>query len=49
MHEISGRQCAHLTKSLRWIGTEVSEVPTFDGLFDIHKFLQYYEVQIPLS
>ena len=49
MHEISGRQCAHLMKSLRWIGTEVSKVPTFDGLFDIQEFLQYYEAQIPLS
>ena len=39
MHEISGRRCAHLTKSLPCIGTEVCEDPTFDGLTSIQKFL----------
>ena len=43
MHEISGRQCVHLTKSLCWIGTEVCRVPVFDGLFEIQEFLQDYE------
>ena len=43
MHEISGRWSVHLTKSLWWIGTEVCEVPIFDGLFDIQEFLQDYE------
>ena len=49
MHDISGRRCAHLTKSLHQIGIEVSKVPTFNGLFDIQEFLQDYEAQIPLS
>jgi len=39
----------HLTKSLRWIGTEVRKVPTFDGLSNIQEFLQEYEAQIPLT
>ena len=49
MHEILGRCCAHLTKSLRWIGTEVVQVPMFDGLFNIQEFLQEYEAQVPIS
>ena len=40
MHEISGRCCAHLTKSLRQIGTEVCKVLIFDGLSNIQEFLQ---------
>ena len=32
MHEISGRHCANLTKSLRWIGSEVSQIPIFSGV-----------------
>ena len=39
MHDISGRRCAHLMKSLHWIGTEVREVPIFDGLSEIRDFL----------
>ena len=34
-------------KLLRWIGTKVCEVPTFDGLSDIQGFLQEYEAQVP--
>ena len=49
MHEILGRQCVHLMKSLRWIGTEVCEVPTFDGLSNIQEFLQDHESLVPLS
>ena len=49
IQEILGRRCEHLMKSLRQIGTEVCEVPTFNGLFDIQEFLQDYEAQIPLS
>ena len=43
MHEVLGRRCAWLKKSLRWIGTEVCEVPMFDGLSKIGEFLQEYE------
>ena len=49
MHKIYRRQCAHLTKSLRWIGTEVCKVPMFDGLSNIREFLQKYEAQVPLA
>ena len=49
LHEVSQRRCAIITKELRWIGSEVSIVPTFDGLSDIQLFLKQYEEQIPLE
>ena len=27
LHEVSARRCAYLTKSLRWIGAEINEIP----------------------
>jgi hypothetical protein len=35
LHEVSGRRLAWITKSLRWIGSEVNTVPIFYGLSDI--------------
>jgi hypothetical protein len=35
LHEVSGRRLARITKSLRWIESEVSTLPIFDGLLDI--------------
>ena len=35
LHEFSSRQLARITKSLRWIGLEVSTVPIFYGLSNI--------------
>jgi hypothetical protein len=35
MHEISGRRCVHLTKSLRWIGSEVIQIPIFSGFYHV--------------
>ena len=49
MHELSGRHCVHLTKSLCWIGTKVDQVPVFDGLSNIKEFLKEYEAQVPSS
>lgn len=39
MHEVSGRRCARLTRSLCWTGAQVCEVPMFDGLSNIEEFL----------
>ena len=47
MYEVSGRQCAQLTKSLCWIGLEVSQVPTFTGLSPVIEFIVEYETQVP--
>ena len=49
VHEVSGRRLARITKSLSWIGSEVSTLPIFDGLSDIHIFVQEYEAQVPYS
>ena len=49
MRELSRRCCVHLTKSLRWIGIDVFQVPVFDGLSNIKEFLKEYEVQVPSS
>ena len=46
-HELSGRHCAHLTKSLHWIGSEVSQIPTFSGFSQVKEFLTKYELQVP--
>lgn len=44
MHEVSTRRCAHITKSLRWIGAEVCSIPSFDGSNNLEKFISIYQV-----
>ena len=36
-----------MNKSLRWIGVEINEIPSFHGLTDIQDFLMQFEQQIP--
>jgi hypothetical protein len=43
MYEVSTRSCARLTKAVRWIGTEVSNIPTFDGLNHLETILVEFE------
>ena len=47
MHEVSRRRCAQLTKSLRQIGSEVSQIATFSGFYQVKEFLVEYEIQVP--
>ena len=49
LHEVSERRLSRITKSLCWIGSEVSTIPIFDGLSDIQVFVQEYEAQLPCS
>lgn len=42
-----GRRLARISKTLRWIRSEVSTLPIFDGLFDIKIVVQEYEAQLP--
>jgi hypothetical protein len=44
MYEVSVQRCARLTKEVHWIGTEVSNLPTFDGLNQLETFLLAFEV-----
>jgi hypothetical protein len=39
MYEVSSQQCARLTREIRWIGTTVSNLPTFDGFNHLETFL----------
>ena len=48
LHEVSGRRLASITKTLRWIRSEVSTLPIFDGLSDIQIFVQEYEANCPV-
>lgn len=48
MYELSGRQCAHLTRAFCWIGAEVCKIPTYHGLSKVRELLQKYEAQVPL-
>ena len=47
LYEVSARRCAYLTKSLRWIGAEIKDIPSFDGLVDVNDFLYQFEQEIP--
>ena len=47
LYEVSARRCAFMTKSLRWIGIKIKDIPLFDGLADVNKFLQQFEQEIP--
>ena len=49
LHEVLGRRLARITKTLRWIRSEVSILPIFDGLSDVRIFVQEYEAQLPCS
>jgi hypothetical protein len=47
MHEVSMRQCACMTRSLHWIGTELCYPPKYDGLTNICLFVKEFELHVP--
>jgi len=47
LHEVLMRRCAYMTKSLRWIGFEVCEPPSFNGTNDLDSFVYMYQMKIP--
>jgi hypothetical protein len=49
MYEVSMQRCARLTKEVRWIGTKVSNTPTFDGLNNSETFLLEFEGIVPIQ
>jgi hypothetical protein len=49
MYEVSTWRCARLTKLVHWIGTEVSNIPTFDGLNNLETFLLEFEGIVPIQ
>ena len=46
MHEVSMRMCTRVTGSMRRVGTEVSEIPTYEYLPKIAYFLTEFEERI---
>jgi hypothetical protein len=49
MYEISTRRCARLTWEVQWIGTEVSNLPIFDGLNNLETFFLEFEEIVPVQ
>jgi hypothetical protein len=49
MYEVSTRRCARLTREVRWIGTTVRKLPTFDGLNPLETFLLDFEESVPIQ
>jgi hypothetical protein len=49
MYEVSMWRCARLTKAVHWIGTELSNIPTFDGLNNLETFLIEFEGIVPIQ
>jgi hypothetical protein len=49
MYEVSTRRCARLTRAVHWIGTKVSNLPTFDGLNHLETFLVEFEKIVPVQ
>jgi hypothetical protein len=47
MYEVSTRRCVRLTREVHWIGTTVSNLPTFDGLNPLETFLSEFEASVP--
>jgi hypothetical protein len=47
MYKVSTRRCARLTREVCWIGTTVSNLPTFDGLNPLETFLLDFEKSVP--
>jgi hypothetical protein len=49
MYEVSTRRCARLTREVCWIGTTISNLPTFDGQNPLETFLSYFEETVPIQ
>jgi hypothetical protein len=47
MYEVSTRRCARLTREVHWIDTTMSNLPTFDGMNPLEKFLSEFETSVP--
>jgi hypothetical protein len=47
MYEVPTRRCAQLTREVHWIGTTISNLPTFDGMNPLESFLMEFETILP--
>ena len=49
MCEVSIRRCARITQSVRRVGAEESELPTYEGLPNLAPFLKKFEAKFTKS
>jgi hypothetical protein len=49
MYKVSMQRCSRMTSEVRWIGTKVSNLPTFDGLNHLESFLSEFEEIVPVQ
>jgi hypothetical protein len=49
MYEVSTRICVILTREVCWIGTKVSNLPTFDGLNPLKTFFSDFEESLQMQ
>ena len=47
LYELHGHRCAIITKSIRWVGSEIRTVPLFDGLTNLEDFIVQFSEKIP--
>ena len=40
LHKVSMRKCARITKSMQWVGTEVCDLPIYEGFPILEPLLQ---------
>ena len=43
LHKVSTRRCARIDHTVRWVGIEIREPPSFHRLNDLQTFLTQYE------
>ena len=46
LHEVSTRRCTRIDHTVRWVGIEIKEPPSFHGLNDLETFLTQYEDEV---
>jgi len=46
LHKVSTRRCSRIDRTVRWIGTEIREPPSFHGLNDLETFLTQHEDEV---
>jgi hypothetical protein len=46
MHEVSAERFSHITQELHWIGTELCDLPRYNGLSDIRLFVKGFELWV---
>jgi hypothetical protein len=46
LHEVSTRRCARIDHTVRWVGTEIREPPSFHGVNELEELLTRYKDEV---